>query len=96
MDSLNSSIENILNYQRDTEQTIKNMVDKNARLTKAIATIRSLLERSLKNPSNLNAAVYQSIDVCRANFIYTDYSTGKTKQDPPLADTEKTLPLINS
>ena len=92
MDSLNSVIGDILAYQRDSEQTIQDMVDKNARLTKAIATVRSLLERSLKNPSNLNAAVYESIDVCRANFIYLDYSSGKTKQDPPLKDEEKILP----
>ena len=92
MDSLNSVIGDILAYQRNSEQTIKDMVDKNARLTKAIATVRSLLERSLKNPSNLNAVVYESIDVCRANFIYTDYSTGKIKQDPPLTQEEKILP----
>jgi len=92
MDSLNNVIGDILAYQRDSEQTIADMVDKNARLTKAIATVRSLLERSLKNPSNLNAAVYESIDVCRANFTYTDYSTGKIKQDSPLTSEEKILP----
>jgi hypothetical protein len=85
-------IETILNYQRTSEQTIQNMVDKNTRLIKTIATVRSLLERSLKNPNTLNAAVYESIDLCRANFIYLDYGSGQTKQDAPLTDEEKILP----
>jgi len=92
MNPIDNAIKEMVNYQLSTEKTIKDMVEKNARLTKVIATVRSLLERAIKNPSNLNIAVYESIDLCRANFIYTDYSSGQNKIDPPLTESEKTLP----
>lgn len=92
MNSLEDVISTIINYQNDKEQAIKNMVEKNAKLTKVIANIRSVLERTLKNPATLNNAVYECIDLCRANFVYMDYSSGKTKMDAPLTDIEKVLP----
>lgn len=93
--SLNSCIDSILSYQRESEKTISDMVDRNACLIKALSGVRSLLERSLKNPSLLNSAVYDSIDICRANLVYLDYSSGKNKKDTPLLDGEKTLPENN-
>lgn len=43
----------------------------------------------------LNNAVYDSIDLCRSNLVYLDYSSGQNKQDLPLSDGEKTLPENN-
>lgn len=93
--SLNSTIDNILNYQQWSEKTIRDMSDRNAVLTKTLANIRSLLERCLKNPSMLNNAVYDSINLCRSNLVYLDYSSGQNKTDLPLSDGEKTLPENN-
>lgn len=93
--SLNSAIDNILAYQQWSEKTIKDMSDRNAVLTKTLANIRSLLERCLKNPALLNNAVYESIDLCRSNLVYLDYSSGQNKKDLPLSDGEKTLPENN-
>lgn len=84
-----------MNYQQWSEKTIRDISDRNAVLTKTLANIRSLLERSLKNPSTLNNAVYDSIDLCRSNLVYLDYSNGKNKIDQPLLDGEKTLPEYN-
>ena len=92
MNPIDNAINTIIQYQNNTEKTIKDSVERNAKLAKVIANIRSLLERAIKNPSNLNIAVYESIDLCRANFIYTDYSSGQNKIDPPLTESEKTLP----
>lgn len=93
--SLNDCINNILTYQQETDKTIKNLVNRNGDLIKVIATIRTNLERCFKRPSDLNHAVYECIDLCRANFVYMDYSSGKTKQDPPLTEIEKILPQYN-
>lgn len=93
--SLNSCIDTILSYQRESEKTISDMTDRNAAFVKALSSVRSLLERCLKNPALLNSAVYDSIDICRANLVYLDYSSGKNKKDLPLSDGEKTLPEHN-
>jgi len=92
MNPIDNAINTIIQYQNNTEKTIKDSVERNAKLAKVIANIRSLLERAIKNPSSLNIAVYESIDLCRANFVYTDYSSGQNKIDPPLTEQEKTLP----
>ncbi len=92
MNPIDNAINTIIQYQHNTEKTIKDSVERNAKLAKVIANIRSLLERAIKNPSNLNIAVYESIDLCRANFVYTDYTSGQNKIDPPLTEAEKTLP----
>lgn len=94
--SLNDSVNQILAYQQETNKTIQGLVNRNNDLTKTIAAIRTSLERCLKKPSDLNDAVYQCIDLCRANFVYMDYSSGKNKKDPPLTESEKTLPQYNS
>jgi len=60
-------------------------------LIKVVATVRQSLERGVKTPALLNKAVYDSIDLCRANFSYMDGSTGLNKIDPPMTDAEKTL-----
>ena len=76
----------------DQERRISEMEKRNSALTKVVANVRSNLERSLKNPSLLNQSVYDSIDLCRGNFKYMDYSSGQIKQDPPLSSEEKILP----
>jgi hypothetical protein len=73
------------------ENRIKFLSERNAQLVKNIAMIRSLLEKSLKNPTLLNHSVYESIDLCRLSFNYLDYTSGKLKRDPPLTESEKTL-----
>lgn len=90
--TLNNCINNILSYERRCEKTINDLVEKNASLTKALANIRSLLEKSLKQNSLLNNAVYESINICRSNLHYLDYSSGKNKTDLLLSENEKTLP----
>lgn len=71
---------------------VSNYEQKNSDLIKVVATVLQKLERSLKNPSLLNQAVYDSIDLCRANFSYMDYSSGQIKRDDPLKESDKTLP----
>lgn len=77
---------------REYDKKVSCLVEDKLTLIKVIATIRQNLERSLKNPALLNKAVYDSIDLCRANFTYMDGSSGLNKKDPPLTDSEKTLP----
>lgn len=75
----------------EKDNTIKNMEQRNSALTKVLATVRTNLERAIKGHIPLNQAVYDAVDLCRANFKYMDYSSGEIKQDPPLTDQEKTL-----
>lgn len=82
----------IQNSLEEKDRLIRQMEQKNSQLTRVLCNIRTSLERSLKNPSLLNQAVYDAIDQCRANFKYMDYSSGETKQDPPLNESEKNLP----
>ena len=82
----------IQNALVEKDHAIKNMEQRNYSLTKVVATIRSNLERAIKGHIPLNQAVYDTVDLCRANFKYMDYSSGQIKQDPPLADSDKILP----
>jgi hypothetical protein len=86
------AIHTIQNALEQKDYIIKNMEQKNSSLTKVVATIRSNLERAIKGHIPLNQAVYDAVDLCRANFKYMDYSSGQIKQDPPLADSDKILP----
>jgi hypothetical protein len=72
---------------------IKRMEEKNSQLIKVVATIRTNLERAIKGHIPLNQAVYDAVDLCRANFKYMDYSSGQIKQDPPLSESDKILKL---
>lgn len=73
------------------ERNINQLVERNSNLFKALATIKTSLERALKQPSNLNQAIYDSINLARTLTPYTEASTGKVKIDPPLTEEEKTL-----
>lgn len=85
------SIQNRINSD---QQTIHNLVEKNQVLFRALATIKTNLERAIKNPQKLlNEAVYNAIDLSRSLTPYTEMSTGLIKIDPPLTIEEKT-PLI--
>jgi sensor domain CHASE-containing protein len=75
----------------EKDNMIKSMEEKNSVLTKVVATVRTNLERAIKGHIALNQAVYDSIDLCRANFKYMDYSSGQIKQDPPLTESDKIL-----
>jgi len=90
--SINDCITHLQARYHEYEILIKGMETRNSELIKLVATIRSNLERAIKNPSTLNQAVYDSIDLCRANFKYMDYSSGQFKQDPPLSNEDKKLP----
>lgn len=92
MNQLSNLVNQLIDYQRDNDKIIRDIQQKNSNLIKTIASVRSILERTLKNPGTLNSSVYECIDLCRANFVYLDYSTGKTKCDPPLNESEKILP----
>lgn len=83
----------ITNSLTEKDNAIKSMEERNSSLTKVLATVRTDLERAIKGHIPLNKAVYDSVDLCRANFKYMDYSSGQIKQDPPLLDSEKILPL---
>jgi hypothetical protein len=76
----------------EKDNMIKNMEQKNSQLVRVVATIRTNLERAIKGHTPLNQAVYDAVDLCRANFKYMDYSSGQIKQDPPLSDSDKILP----
>jgi hypothetical protein len=76
----------------EKDNIIKRMEEKNSQLIKVVATIRTNLERAIKGHTPLNQAVYDAVDLCRANFKYMDYSSGQIKQDPPLNDSDKILP----
>lgn len=69
----------------------REMVERNMTLRKALATIKTNLERGVKQPQNLAKAVYDSIDLARSLTPYTEMSTGITKIDPPMTNEEKTL-----
>lgn len=73
------------------ERNINQLVERNSNLFKALATIKTNLERALKQPANLNQTVYDSINLARTLTPYTEASTGKVKIDPPLTEEEKTL-----
>jgi hypothetical protein len=82
----------IQNSLNEKDNLISRMSDKNSQLIKVIATIRTNLERAIKGHAPLNQAVYDAVDLCRANFKYMDYSSGQIKQDPPLSESDKILP----
>ena len=82
----------IQNSLNEEDNLISRMSDKNSQLIKVIATIRTNLERAIKGHAPLNQAVYDAVDLCRANFKYMDYSSGQIKQDPPLSESDKILP----
>ena len=75
----------------EKDNMIKSMEERNSTLVKVIATVRTNLERAIKGHIPLNQAVYDSVDLCRANFKYMDYSSGQIKQDPPLTESDKIL-----
>ena len=81
----------IQNALVEKDHAIKNMEEKNSTLVKVIATVRTNLERAIKGHIPVNQAIYDSVDLCRANFKYMDYSSGKIKQDPPLTESDKIL-----
>jgi hypothetical protein len=85
------AINTIQNSLDEKDNLIRRMGDKNSQLIKVIATIRTNLERAIKGHTPLNQAVYDAVDLCRANFKYMDYSSGQIKQDPPLSDSDKIL-----
>lgn len=87
-----TNLADIQNAFDDLRRKISSYEKKHSDLVRVVATILQKLERSLKNPSLLNQAVYDSIDLCRANFSYMDYSSGQIKQDDPLKESEKILP----
>lgn len=87
--NISNNARNILSEVVQLEQNYNNMVERNATLMKALATIKTNLERALRQPQNLNAAVYDSIDLARSVTPYTN--AGKVVVDPPLTDAEKTL-----
>lgn len=75
------------------ESKINALINKNAELFKALATIKCNLERAIKNPSKLlNDAVYDAINISRGLTPYTEMSTGVIKTDNPLTEEEKILP----
>jgi hypothetical protein len=86
------AINTIQNSLTEKDNLISRMSDKNSQLIKVVATIRTNLERAIKGHIPLNQAVYDAVDLCRANFKYMDYSSGQIKQDPPLSESEKILP----
>jgi hypothetical protein len=75
----------------EKDSMIKSMEERNSALTKVVATVRTNLERAIKGHIPLNQAIYDSVDLCRANFKYMDYSSGQIKQDPPLTESDKIL-----
>ena len=87
-----TNLAEIQNSFDDLNRKISSYEKKHSDLVRVVATVLQKLERSLKNPSLLNQAVYDSIDLCRANFKYMDYSSGQIKQDPPLTESDKILP----
>jgi len=70
-------------------------VEQNLEFLKALAVIKTSLERAVKQqPNNLLTAVYDSIDLARKFTPYTN--NGKIQYDPPLTDAEKTLNITVS
>lgn len=87
---ISSSANNILSEIVSIERNYHDAIERNSRLMKVLATIKTSLERCLKQPQNLNAAVYEAIDLARTVTPYT--KDGKMVFDPPLTDNEKVLP----
>jgi hypothetical protein len=61
----------------EKDNLIKNMEERNSALTKVLATVRTNLERAIKGQAPLNQSVYDSVDLCRANFKYRTTVLGK-------------------
>jgi chromosome segregation ATPase len=81
-------IDNLIN---DQKRKISNLVEKNSDLIRALAKIKTDLERALKDKSKLNDAVYGAINIARNLTPYSsDYGLSH-KIDDPLSDSEKTL-----
>lgn len=87
---ISSSANSILNEINTIERNYRDVVERNIHLVKVLATIKTSLERCLKQHQNLNSAVYEAIDLARTVTPYTN--SGKMVCDPPLTDAEKTLP----
>lgn len=77
---------------KSKDKRISDLCERVHSLIKVVATVRQSLERGVKTPALLNKAVYDSVDLCRASFAYMDYSSGLNRIDPPMTDSEKTLP----
>ena len=73
------------------ERKIKCLVEQNELLMRAAASVKVKLEKTLKQPTTLNNAVYEAIDLLRPVTPYTKDSGVSHSIDPPLTDEEKTL-----
>lgn len=89
-DTISNSARSILSNIETIQRDYHKMVERNSNLIKALATIKCQLERTLKQPANLNNTVYECINLARELTPYTN--NGKTVIDSPLTDAEKTLP----
>lgn len=89
--NIKNNLREIEFYFEEQEKRFNKISERNIHLIKVLATIRSKLERTLKNNSILNQSVYESINLCRENLLYTEMSTGINKIDSPLTEEEKTL-----
>lgn len=87
--NISNSARSILSDIETIQRDYYKMVERNGDLIKALATIKTQLERTLKQPANLNNTVYDCINLARSVTPYTN--NGKTVVDPPLTDSEKTL-----
>ncbi len=56
---------------------------------KALFSIRNTLQRVLKNPENMNQAIFDCIDIARSVTPYSKNYGETFSVDPPLTDEEK-------
>ena len=82
---------NFSNELNDQKRFIDNLTEKNDNMRRALFQIRNTLEKVLKNPQNINQAVYDCIDIARTVTPQSKNFGERFSIDTPLTDEEKTL-----
>jgi hypothetical protein len=90
-DYWNELSKNFSNELNDQKRFIDNLTEKNDNMRRALFQIRNTLEKVLKNPQNINQAVYDCIDIARTVTPQSKNFGERFSIDTPLTDEEKTL-----
>ena len=90
-DYWNELSKNFSNELNDQKRFIDNLTEKYDNMRRALFQIRNTLEKVLKNPQNINQAVYDCIDIARTVTPQSKNFGERFSIDTPLTDEEKTL-----
>lgn len=91
MEEFSSLIGQVESKYASLKKDLTTSSEKNIHFFKILATVKNDLERTLKKPELLFDAIYNCIDLLRANTPYYSTNEGANKIDPPLSDSDKVL-----